>query len=313
MKVVVSAVAFSKNQQLVHKLKEYFPDAIVNTTGQRFSFDELVAYYADADAVITGLEKIDNDLLNKLPKLKFIAKYGVGLDNIDLEACKKRGIGIGWTGGVNRHSVAEMTLGLMIMLSRNLYITSNQLKNGEWNKNGGRSLSECTIGIIGMGFIGKELSKMLTPLATNILVNDLVDLTDIVEGTCMRQTTKEEIFRSADIISIHTPLTNETKDMINATSLAMMKPDAFVINTARGGIVNESDLVEALSQKRIAGAALDVFGIEPITDRRLLEIPNLINTPHIAGNANKAVLSMGMSAIEHIVRFKDVNIDSINN
>lgn len=303
VKVIVSAVAFSKNQQLVADLRSHFPDAVVNDTGKRFSFEELVNYYQDADAVITGLERIDDKLLDRLPKVKFIAKYGVGLDNIDLEACKKRSIGIGWTGGVNSRSVAEMALGLMIMLSRNLYVTANELKAGNWNKNGGRSLSECTVGIIGVGHIGKQLVQMLQPFSKNVLLNDIVDLTDFVKGTAMRQVQKDEIFRQADIISIHTPLTSETENMINRESLALMKLHAIVINTARGGIVNEGDLESALRAGTIGGAALDVFMEEPPRNNGFLAIPNLITTPHIAGNSKEAVLSMGHSAIQHLVAF----------
>jgi D-3-phosphoglycerate dehydrogenase len=304
MKVVVSAVAFSKNEQLVNKLKEYFPNAVVNAAGKRFLFEELVDYYADADAIIIGLEKIDDALLQRLTKLKFIAKYGVGLDNIDLDACKRRSIGIGWTGGVNRYSVAEMALGMMIMLSRNLYATSNQLKAGTWNKNGGRSLSECTIGIIGMGFIGKQLVEMLAPFTQNILLNDLLDLSDFIKGTKLKQVPKDQLFASSDIISIHTPLTDETRNMINADTIEMMKPSVQIINTARGGIVNENDLVHALRTQRIAGAALDVFATEPPNSAFFADIPNLIMTPHIGGNSHEAVLNMGYSAINHIYNFK---------
>ena len=303
MKVIVSAVAFSKNQHLVTVLRSHFPDAVVNEIGKRFSFDELVNYYQDADAVITGLERIDDKLLDRLPKLKFISKYGVGLDNIDLEACKKRSIGIGWTGGVNSRSVAEMTLGLMIMLSRNLYVTANELKAGNWNKNGGRSLSECTVGIIGVGHIGKQLVQMLQLFTKKILLNDIVELTDFVKGTAMRQVQKDEIFRQADIISIHTPLTSETENMINRETLSLMKSHAIVINTARGGIVNEGDLANALRAGTVGGAALDVFMEEPPRNAGFLAIPNLITTPHIGGNSMEAVLNMGYSAINHILKF----------
>ncbi|PWS28176.1 hydroxyacid dehydrogenase [Pedobacter yonginense] len=307
MKVVVSAVAFSKNQELVNALKSYFPDAVVNTEGKRFTRDELVQYYEGADAIITGLETINEDLLSDLPKLKIIAKYGVGLDNIDLEACANRNVKIGWVGGVNKESVAEITIGFMLMLSRNLYLTSNQLKTLHWNKSGGFSLNGRCIGIIGVGHIGKELIRLLKPFNANVIVNDIVDVSDFAKANDVQMVDKETLFKMADIVTVHTPLTAETKNMINKDTLAIMKSTASVINTARGGIVNEEDLKEALSNNVISGAALDVYEVEPPTDSSLLGLPNLICTPHIAGNAYQAVVDMGMASIHHILNYQKEN------
>jgi len=305
MKVVVSAVAFSKNKELVQALLNQFPDAVINYDGKRYVDVELVEYYKEADAIITGLERIDDELLSKLPKLKLIAKYGVGLDNIDIEACKNRNVKIGWTGGVNKHSVAEMALGFMLMLSRNLFTTANQLKSGTWNKSGGFSLSSRTIGIIGIGHIGKELVQMLKPFNCRILVNDIIDLSDFAHANNVELVTKEYLFQNSDIISVHTPLNASTKDMINKETILQMKQSVFLINTARGGIINEEDLKWALSSNRIGGAALDVFNVEPPEDTELMSYPNLIATPHIAGNSYEAVIAMGMAAINHIVSYKN--------
>ncbi len=305
MKVVVSAVAFSKNKELVQALLSQFPDAVINYDGKRYVNEELVEYYKEADAIITGLEKIDDELLSKLPKLKLIAKYGVGLDNIDIEACKNRNVKIGWTGGVNKHSVAEMALGFMLMLSRNLFTTANQLKSGTWNKSGGFSLSSRTIGIIGIGHIGKELVQMLKPFNCRVLVNDIIDLSDYAHTNNVELVTKEYLFQNSDIISVHTPLNASTKDMINKETILKMKQSVFLINTARGGIINEEDLKWALDSNKIGGAALDVFNVEPPEDTGIMSYPNLIATPHIAGNSYEAVIAMGMAAINHIVSYKN--------
>jgi phosphoglycerate dehydrogenase-like enzyme len=303
MKVVVSAVAFSKNKELVNTLLSHFPNAIINAEGKRYTKNELTEYYKEADAIITGLEKIDDDLLSKLPKLKLIAKYGVGLDNIDLDACKKRNIKVGWTGGVNKHSVAEMALGLMLMLSRNLYTTSNLLKSGVWNKSGGFSLHSRTIGIVGVGHIGKELVKLLKPFDCKILLNDIIDLGEYPHANNLEVVEKDVLFQQADIISFHTPLNEYTKNLVNKETILTMKPSVILINTARGGIVNEQDLKWALHNNKIGGAALDVFEIEPPEDKELMQFPNLIATPHIAGNSYEAVIDMGLAAINHIIKF----------
>ena len=303
MKVVVSAVAFSKNKELVEILLSHFPGSVINSEGKRFAKNELVEYYKEADAIITGLEKIDDDLLSMLPNLKIIAKYGVGLDNIDLDACKKRNIKIGWTGGVNKHSVAEMALGLMLMLSRNLYTTSNQLKLGTWNKSGGFSLKSRTIGIVGLGYIGRELVRLLKPFDCKILINDIIDIKDYALEHNLEIVERDVLFQQADLISFHTPLNESTKNLVNKSSILTMKSSVILINTARGEIINEQDLKWALQNNKIGGAALDVFEIEPPEDKELIKFPNLIATPHIAGNSYEAVMDMGLAAINHIIKF----------
>ena len=295
--------AFSSNKDLVDLLLKDFPKSYININGKRFKDEALVKFLYDAEVAIIGLELINAELLEKLPKLKFIAKYGVGLNNIDLEACKKRNIMVGWSPGVNKRSVAEMTLGFMLSLSRNLFITSNQLKNSIWNKNGGYQLSNKTIGIIGLGNIGREVVKLLKPFDCNILVNDITDITDFSKKNNLKIKTKEEIYNESDIISVHTPLTNKTKNLINKDVFLQMKSTSFIINTARGGIINEIDLKFSLKNKIIFGAALDVYDIEPPNDEDLIKSPNLICTPHTGGNAHEAVIKMGESAISHIINY----------
>lgn len=305
MKVKVSTLAFSNNQYLVNALLAEFPDAIVNTAGVRMKGDVLLDYFSDAEAAIVGLEPITAEFLDKLPALRVIAKYGVGLDNIDLEACKERNVTIGWTGGVNKRSVAEMALGFMLALSRNLYITSNQLKQLNWNKDGGTQLTGKTVGIIGLGHIGKELVKLLQPFNCIILVNDIVDIAEYADTHNLFCVSKDVLYSEADIISIHTPFTSATANLVNADIFTKMKSTALLINTARGGIVNEDDLKNALDKNIIAGAALDVYESEPPVNKKLLSLPNLICTPHTGGNSYEAVVAMGMSAISHLVNFRD--------
>lgn len=205
MKIAVTSPSFSSNLVLQKAILTYFPLTTLNLSCKRFNKQELISYIKYADGVIVGLEVIDDEVLQVCPNLKIISKYGVGLNNIDLEACKKRGIKIGWTGGVNRLSVAEMTLGYMLMFARNLYMTSNQLKNGQWNKSGGFQLSGKTIGIVGVGHIGKELIKLLKPFNCEILVNDIVDQAEYYKENKLREVSKEVLFREADIVTIHTP------------------------------------------------------------------------------------------------------------
>ena len=303
MRIKVTSPSFSKNLVLEKELKQHFPDSELNKEGIRFTKAQLKAFLRDCEGAIIGLESIDEDVLDACPNLKIISKYGVGLNNIDMKACQKRNVAIGWTGGVNKLSVAEMTLGFMLALSRNLFQSSYLLKDTVWRKNGGFQLTGKTVGIIGVGHVGKEVVRLLKPFECRTLVNDIIDQTDYYRQYDLQEVTKDEIFSSADIVTIHTPLTEQTRYLVNHRTLSQMKSDAFLINTARGRIVSQKDLKEALMDKKIAGAAIDVYEEEPPTDTEFLSLPNLICTPHIGGNALEAVLAMGRSAICHLREF----------
>jgi phosphoglycerate dehydrogenase-like enzyme len=299
-KVVVTTRAFSKNPFLREELLKYFPNALFNIQGKKLLGKELVDFIQDADGVIIGLEPINENLLALCPTIKIVAKYGVGLDNINIDDCRKNQVEIGWEGGVNRLSVAEMTLSFMLGLSRNIYKTSNQLKSGVWNKDGGFQLSGKTIGIIGVGNIGKELIRLLKPFSCNILVNDIIDQKDYYNQNKLIETPKEELIKQSDIVTVHTPLNQEMEGFFDLDTFKLFKKSGYFINTARGGIVNQNDLKQALQKGIISGAAIDVYEEEPITDMEVLSIPTLINTPHIGGNTEEAVIAMGMSAIKHL-------------
>lgn len=303
MNIVSTSPSFSKNKVIQEKIQKYFPHAILNVVGKRFTKDELIEYIKNADGIIVGLEPIDDEVLSNCPNLKIVSKYGVGLNNIDIDACKKRDITIGWTGGVNKLSVAEMILGYMLMLCRNLYMTSNELKNGIWNKAGGFQLTNKKVGIIGVGHIGKEVVRLIKPFNCEVLVNDIINQNEYYKEHNLKEVSKEEIFKTCDIVTLHIPYDDNTKNMIDKNTFEMMKNSAFIINSARGGIINEDDLKVALQNNIIAGAAIDAYVEEPPTDKELLSLPNLICTPHIGGNSKEAVEAMGLSAINHLKEF----------
>jgi D-3-phosphoglycerate dehydrogenase len=204
---------------------------------------------------------------------------------------------------VNKLSVAEMALGFMLMFARNLYMTSNELKSGTWNKSGGFQLSGKTIGIIGVGYTGQEVVRLLQPFNCKILVNDIVNQDKYYKENNLIETSKEDIYKKSDILTIHTPHNSETDNLIGMEALEAMKNSAYVLNTARGGIINEKDLKYALQNNIIAGAAIDAYAEEPPIDKEFLSLPNLICTPHIGGNAKEAVEAMGKSAINHLKKF----------
>ena len=301
-KIVVVSRTFSNTPELVSELEKNFTEVKLNKI-EKLEGDKLSEFISNAEGAIVALEKIDMNILSKCPNLKIIAKYGVGLDNINQDACLKNNVKIGWTGGVNKLSVAEMSIGFMLSLSRNLFKTSLELKNGKWDKNGGFNLSGKTVGIIGVGNVGKEVVRLLKPFNCSILVNDIIDQKDYYKKEGLREVSKEEMYSQSDIITLHVPLTKETKSLINSMVFDHMKPGSIIINTARGFIVDLISLKKALVSGKIGGAAIDVYDEEPPNDKELLLLDNLICTPHIGGNSKESVIAMGMSAINHLKEY----------
>lgn len=300
MRVAVTSKSFSKNEILIEEFKKSFDEIKLNHSSKKLTDEELIDFLKDCDGAIIALEDFNKHVIDNLPNIKAISKFGVGLNNIDIEYAKTKSIKIGWEKGVNKQSVAEMTLGFMLMLIRNLYTTSNLLSTGIWNKNGGYSLYNKTIGIIGVGNIAKELINLLKAFNCTILVNDVINQDEYYEKHNLKEVSKEQIFKHSDIITIHTPLNEQTINLVNINTLQLMKESAFLINTARGEIVNLHDLKFALTTNLIAGAAIDVYHEEPPSDLELLKLPNLICTPHIGGNSEESVLAMGRSAIKQL-------------
>jgi len=300
IKIKVTSRSFSRHRVLKQELLDIFPNSIFNPNGPTTGLCDLVGFLNDADGVILGLEKMDRSVLVQLNNLKIVAKYGVGLDNLDVEAAKELGIAVGWTGGVNKRSVSEQALGFMLGLSRNLFFSSFPLKNGKWEKEGGRLLSGSCVGIIGCGHIGTDVIHLIQPYNCRILIYDLLDKKGVVDTYRVTQVPLGKLLTEADVVSLHVPLTELTHFMVNEKFLQKMKPSAHLINNSRGPVVEQQALKNALQQNIIAGAALDVFESEPPDDLEFLDLPNLMVTPHIGGSANEAILAMGRSAISHL-------------
>lgn len=263
-----------------------------------------------ADYILAGGRlKITHTILERATRLKMIQRTGVGLDSLDLNAIKEMGIPLYVNQGVNAESVAEHALLLMLACLRNLNIIDSNTKKGIWSKQaqGVRTheLRGKTIGLIGMGNIAKTLVGLLRPFGVHILYYDLFRQAEAFErDNCMVSVTLDELFMKADIISIHCALTQETRDMVNAQRLSLMRDGAILINTARGPIVNAEDLAEALRSGKVAYAGIDVHDEEPIrNDYPLKELDNVILTPHIAGVTYESFQSMMRDAMRNIQLF----------
>ena len=302
--IKVASRSFSTHPYLRSEMSGSFPGVVFNKKNRIYGEEDLTKYIKDADGAVVGLEPITDNVLKACPNLKIVAKFGVGLDNVDREACNRRGVTVGWTGGVNRRGVAEMTLCFMIGLSRNIFFSARGLRAAaDWSKLGGADLSGKKVGIIGAGYVGKEVIRMLQPFGCEILVNDILSFRSALFHHNITECSKENIYTSADIISIHTTLEKSTRHMIDKEVLSKMKETAYLINVARGGIVDQSALSIALRRRQIAAAAVDVFEVEPCDDQDFLNLPNLYCTPHTGGSSAESILAMGRSAISHLVNY----------
>lgn len=296
-KVAVCSRSFSKNSVLRKELLLRYEQATFNDKGIRFDDDALIDFLKGHDKAIIALEVINENVISSLPDLKVISKYGVGLDMISIDAMQRYGIQLGWKGGVNRRSVSELVISFSIALLRHVPAGHRGIINGIWKQHIGGYLSGRTVGIIGCGNIGKDLVKLLQPFGCPVLVNDIRNDDVFYAQHKIQSVDKEELLARSDLVTLHVPLDQSTQGMLSAERLALMKPEAVLINAARGGLIDEYALKQMLITGKLAAAGFDVFSIEPPQDQELLELPNFLATPHIGGSTQEAILSMGMAAI----------------
>ena len=292
--VAVTSRSFSKNKTLVEELRNRYEKVILNTGGIALADESLINFLKDANKVIVGLEKFDSTVLDNLPNLKVISKYGVGLNNIDLDQLNKRNIKLSFRPGVNKIPVAELTMLLILISLRRVHSSMLNIKDGIWSQERGLQLMNKTIGILGFGNIGSLLAELLVPYKCRILGFDIQKI-DKKEVT---QCSIEEIFSDADIVSIHLPLTDSSKGLIDKKLLEISKKDLKLVNTSRGGIVNEEHLYNYLINNERAFAAFDVFEVEPAFNSPLLDLKNFFATSHLGSMTEEGVIAMGLAAIE---------------
>lgn len=303
-KVAVASRSFSKNPKLREELLARYKNVRFNDQGIQLSGNSLVEFLDGCDKAILGLEVLDESVLSKLSGLKVIGKYGVGLDKLDLKAMDRHGVKLGWTGGTNCRSVAELALMFMIGLLRQLPRANAEVNGGSWKQQSGRDLTGKRVGVIGCGFVGKDVVRLLQPFKCEILSHDLLDFSEFYRNHGVKKSGLDELLSSCDVVSLHIPLDESTRNIISRERLATMKRDAVLINTARGGLIDEEALFVALKESRLGAAGFDVFEIEPPKDRKLLSLSNFMCTPHIGGSAEEAVLAMGRAAIEGLDKFE---------
>jgi phosphoglycerate dehydrogenase-like enzyme len=295
--IAVASRSFSRHPVLRSELLVKYSDVRFNDEGVVLAGASLAEFARGRRKLITGLERIDESILAALPELEVISKYGVGTDMLDKQAMIRRGVRLGWTGGVNKRSVSELAIAFMLSLLRQIPLVGREVREGIWTNRTGRELSGRIVGVIGCGNIGKDLVPILGAFGCKVLSHDILDFPEFYAAHPVEPVGLEELLRRSDIVTLHVPLDESTRNMLSAERLALLKPGALLINTARGGLVDEVAVKAMLMDGRLAGAGFDVFATEPPADVSLLRLPNFLATPHIGGSSEEAILAMGRAAI----------------
>jgi D-3-phosphoglycerate dehydrogenase / 2-oxoglutarate reductase len=303
--ILITAFPFGISSKTIQHLEATGMTYRANPYRRRFTEEELISLIGEASILVAGTEPITARALDGAPKLRLIAKVGIGLDNVDLNAARKRGIVVTYTPDAPAPAVAELTVGLMVDLLRGVSRANRLMHEKQWLRILGRRIDELTVGIVGVGRVGRRLIRILRggfPHA-RVLCNDVEpDEKFGQEVGGLQWVTKPQLYSESDVITLHVPLTPATRGLVGEREIAAMKPTAVLINTSRGGIVDEPALAAALRSQRLAGAAIDVFEPEPYAGI-LTNVAECILTCHMGSMSEDCRIAMESDAVEEVVRF----------
>ncbi|PKM96305.1 MAG: hydroxyacid dehydrogenase [Firmicutes bacterium HGW-Firmicutes-1] len=302
-KILITPRSFSQSSEVARQMlldKGY--ELLNNPYDRIMSKEEMKELIKDVDGVILGVDPFDKEIIQAAEKLKVISRYGVGLDNIDIDYAKQLDIPVLRTVGANSDAVADYAFGLMLDLTRKITFIDKECRKGNWKKIKTSEMNNKIIGIIGLGAIGKGVAKRALGFDMNVLAFDLFKDDDYAKANHVKYTDLETIYKTADFISIHLPLNEDTHHMIDYKEFEMMKKTTILVNTARGGIVNEDALYDALKNHKIMAAGVDVFETEPPKNLMLMELDNLIVGAHCAASSNEAIDNMSLMAAQNLIK-----------
>lgn len=303
MKILVTPTSLSPDgsSDAIKKLSSFCPNLIYNNTGKPLGEDGLISLLKDCDGYLAGLDIVTERVLKSCPELRAISRYGAGYDRVDLDAAKSLGILVSNTPGANAEAVAELTLGHILSLARNLNYLDTQTKNGSWVRSAGIELAGKTIGIIGLGAIGKIVARCALGFNMDVLAYDPYIQSDYCSEHHILPVSLDEIFCSADIITLHLPLNKDTFHLINSGSISRLKKGVIIVNASRGGIIDEEAAFTALKNGTIGGLGLDAFEKEPPENSPLFTLSNVIATPHTGAHTKEATQAMAQMAVDNLI------------
>lgn len=274
----------------------------VNTLPPDLSLDRasVMNFLQDCDAMVLGTVRVDREMMAALPRLKAIVMHGAGLDHIDLEGASQLGIAVCNSPGGNARAVAELTVGLMFSLARRIPWCDGLLKQGGWAMNMGMGLEGRTLGIVGLGRIGKELTRLAAGLGMRVAACGRTHDQEFTARHGVAWLSLPELLAAADFVSIHLPGSPQTAGLIGAAELALLRPGSCLLNLGRGGVVDEEALYQSLVQGHLAGAGLDVFAHEPVGESPLVQLPQVVATPHMGGFTLEAAARTGSLCAQNL-------------
>jgi len=301
-KILITSTSFFKAGPIpLQQLKEFHCGIIENPYGRPLKEDELIPLLVDVDGVIAGLDEFGEKVLKSSNRLKVISRYGVGIDNIDMEAAKRLGIFVINTPDVNTQAVADLTFGLILSVSRKIPQSHQSTRKGRWERFIGREVYGKRLGIIGLGRIGKAVANRAKGFGMEIIAYDVQRDESFAETLEIKFLPLDDLLMEADFVTLHCGLNPQTKGLIGPRELGLMKETAYLINTARGELVDERALYEALKEGKIAGAGLDVYEQEPPLESPLLSLENAVTTGHIAAYTDEAIKEMALASVKNLL------------
>lgn len=302
-RILVTPTSYARHDPaLKTALEEQVGEVIYNDKGRPLTSDELQAILPDCHGFIAGLDVIDANALSGANHLKVIARYGSGVDRVDLDFAKERGIVVTNTPGANAVSVAELAVSFILALARNIVEANRETHAGAWPRLSGLSLENKTVGLIGFGAIGKAVARRLNGFECEIMTYDPMVDEGIAHDYGVRMESRETVIQHSDFLSLHVPVLPQTRGMVDTDFLTSMKAGRYLINTARGELIDESSLIQALESGHLRGAALDCFVTEPPgEDHPLLNFPQVITTPHTGAHTDGATNAMGWGALQDCI------------
>jgi D-3-phosphoglycerate dehydrogenase len=305
MKILVTPTSFTKNKRTkaMDMLTAFTEDIVFNDLGRPLEAAEIIERLDGVDGYIAGLDYITAEAINAAPaSLKVISRYGAGCDRVDTQAAKSKGIAVTSTPGANAQAVADLALGLMLSVARKIPYLDKKTKEGGWVRSTGQELYKKTLGIVGLGAIGKNVAKRAAGFSMDILAYDPYGDANYMAQNNIKNVSLEYLLQNSDFVSLHLPINNETRHIVDASALATVRQGAIIINTSRGGLIDEAAAYEALVSGRLGGLGLDAFEQEPpVLTAPLFTLDNVVTTPHTGAHTFEATEGMGVMAVQNLI------------
>jgi D-3-phosphoglycerate dehydrogenase len=303
MKILVTPASFKQGASaaVMDTLKGFADDLVFNTKGKPLTEDELVAALKGCDGCIAGLDPFSRRVIESADKLKVISRYGTGVDNVDVAAAVEKGIAVCRTPGVNSQAVAELAIAFMLCLARQVPMLDRKTREGHWVRSVGVELHKKTLGILGLGAVGKKTARIAAGFSMNVIACDPGIDSGYAKDNGIRPVDFDTLLKESDFLSLHLPLKPDTRHIISAEAMKRMKKGAIIINTARGGLIDEAAACDLIKSGHLDGLGLDVYEQEPPQNSPLFGLENVVFTPHTAAHTTEATAGMASMSVENLI------------